>query len=155
MNFYCNPRCHLLDIHKVSEEHIGMVFEKAKGLVRKVTLELVYEVVDERTREIIQRIEDLGRKREEDFKYLNQKIDHQVDQLRSEIKRLDEKMDSQTGQLRLEIGQLRQEVKEETAQLRQEMNQLRQEMGQMRHEIVQINHRIDTVIQMLSDLLRR
>ena len=32
------------------------------------------------------------------------------------------------------------------------MNQLRQEI---RQEITQINHRIDTVIQMLSDLMRK
>ncbi len=125
-----------------------MVFERAKGLVRKVTLELVYEVVDERTKEIIQRIEELERKREEDFKYLNQKIDTQtgqlrgeIGQLRNEIKRLDEKIDNQTAQLRQEINLFRQEVKEEVNQLRQEMTQ--------------INHRIDTVIQMLSEILRR
>ncbi|MDQ7038749.1 MAG: hypothetical protein Q9N26_06075 [Aquificota bacterium] len=40
-----------------------MVFEKAKGVIRKVTLELVYEVVDERTKEIIRRIEEIERKR--------------------------------------------------------------------------------------------
>ncbi len=144
-----------LDIQEISEEHIGMVFERAKGLVRKVTLELVYEVVDERTKEIIQKIEELERRREEDFKYLNQKIDtqagqlrgemgqlrHEIGQLRNEIKRLDEKIDTQTAQLRQEMNQLRQEVKEETNQLRQ--------------DITQINHRIDTVIQMLSEILRK
>jgi len=125
-----------------------MVFERAKGLVREVSLELVYEVVDERTKEVIQRIEELERKREEDFKYLNQKIDTQtgqlrgeIGQLRNEIKRLDEKIDNQTAQLRQEMNLFRQEVKEETSQLRQ--------------EITQINHRIDTVIQMLSEILRR
>ena len=107
-----------------------MVFERAKGVIRKVTLELVYEVVDEKTKEIIQKIEELERKREEDFKYLNQKIDNQTAQLRQEI-----------GQLRNEIKRLDEKIDNQTAQLRQ--------------EIVQINHRIDTVIQMLSDLLRR
>ncbi|MDQ7081649.1 MAG: hypothetical protein Q9N34_00575 [Aquificota bacterium] len=32
---------------------------------------------------------------------------------------------------------------------------LRQEMGQLRQEMTQINHRIDTVIQMLSEVLRK
>ncbi len=81
-----------------------MVFERAKGVVRKVTLEVIYEVVDERTKEIIRRIDELERRREEDFGYLNQKIDTQT--------------------------------------------------GQLRQEITQINHRIDTVIQMLSEILR-
>ncbi len=99
-----------------------MVFERAKGIVRRVTLELVYEVVDERTKEIIHRIEELERKREEDFKYLNQKID------------------TQTNQLRQEMGQLRQEI----SQLNQKIDASQQ----------QLNQRIDTVIQMLSEILR-
>ncbi len=57
---------------------------------------------------ILYRIEELERKREDDFKYLNQRID-----------------------------------------------QLRQEMSQFRQEMSRINHRIDTVIQMLSDILRK
>ena len=89
-----------------------MVFERAKGMVRKVTFELVYDVVDERTKEIIHKIEEIDGKREEDFRYLNQRID-----------------------------QLRQELKGDIDRLRQEMSG--------------INRRIDTVIQMLSDIGRR
>jgi len=85
--------------------------EWAKGVVKKVTLELVYE-----------KLEKIERRQEEDFRYLNQKIDTQ-------------------------IGQIRQEIKEETGQLRQEMGQLRQEINQLRQEIAGINSRIDTLIQ--------
>ncbi len=128
-----------------------MVFERAKGIVRKVTLELVYEVVDERTKEIIYKIEELEKKREEDFKYLNQKIDTQTGQLRNEMGQLRNEM----GQLRGEIGQLRDEIKRLDEKIDNQTSQLRQEIGQLRNEMTQINHRIDTVIQMLSDILRK
>jgi len=113
-----------------------MVFERAKGVIRKVTLELVYEVVDERTKEILDRIERLERQREEDFRYLNQKIDTQI------------------GQVRQEISQLRQEIKRLDEKIDNQVNQLRQEMGQIRQEISQINQRLDTIIQMMVDILR-
>lgn len=65
--------------------------------IKKVTLELVYQVVDERTKEIITAIEDIRKKQEDDFRYLVQKIDNDVGQLRTEvkddIKRLDGKID--------------------------------------------------------------
>ncbi|MBM4065577.1 MAG: hypothetical protein FJ266_08045 [Planctomycetes bacterium] len=43
--------------------------------VKKVTLELIYQVVDERTKELATKIEELKKKQEEDFRYLVQKID--------------------------------------------------------------------------------
>ncbi len=110
--------------------------EKAKGFVKKVTLEMVYEVVDERTKEILERIRKIEERQEEDFRYLNQKID------------------TQTGQVRNEMGQLRQEI----GQLRQEMTQMREEFKTEIHrldeKIDRMNQRIDTVIQMLSEIMR-
>lgn len=64
-----------------------MMIERAKGVIREVTLELVYEVVDERTKEILEKIEKVERKQEEDFRYLNQRIDN-----------LNEKINNQVGQ---------------------------------------------------------
>lgn len=65
--------------------------------IKKVTLELVYQVVDERTKEIITAIEDIRKKQEDDFRYLVQKIDNDIGQLGTEvkddIKRLDGKID--------------------------------------------------------------
>lgn len=89
--------------------------------LKKVTLELVYQVVDERTTEIVSEIKEIKKRQEDDFRYLIQKIDTDIGQLRSEVKN--------------EIGQLKNEVKGE-------ISQLRTEIGAM-------NQRIDTVIQML------
>ncbi len=112
--------------------------EWTKGIVKKITLEVVYDIVDERTKDIYRKLEKIEERQESDFKYLNQKIDQ-----------LNQKVDIQIGQLRQEvreeINQLRQEVKEDINQLRQEMNQLRQEMNG-------INQRIDVLIQMVANL---
>ncbi|MFN3135583.1 MAG: hypothetical protein ACK44H_08445 [Candidatus Kryptonium sp.] len=106
--------------------------------IKKVTLELIYEVVDERTKSILEVVNEIKRRQEEDFRYLNNKIDTQI------------------GQLRQEMGQLRQEMGQEIGQLRQEMGQLRQEIAQLNQkvdsQIAQLNQRIDTVIQLLIDL---
>ncbi len=97
--------------------------EWTKGLVKKVTLEIVYEIVDERTKDIYRKLERIEERQEEDFKYLNQKIDQ-----------LNQKID-------IQIGQLRQEVKEEIGQLRQELDR--------------INQRLDTIMQVLMDIVRK
>ncbi|MEK7768068.1 MAG: hypothetical protein AAB368_17700 [bacterium] len=52
-----------------------------KTAVKKVTLELIYEVVDERTGEISQRLDRVER----DLKELDQKIDKRFDALNSRI----------------------------------------------------------------------
>ncbi|WP_347275128.1 hypothetical protein [Candidatus Kuenenia sp.] len=80
-----------------------MVKEYITSAIKKVTLELIYQVVDERTEEIIAKIDDVKKRQEDDFRYLIQKIDTDVGQLRSEIK-------GEIGQLRSEIGQLRSEI---------------------------------------------
>ena len=46
--------------------------------IKKATLELVCQVVDERTKEIIVAIEDIRKKQEDDFRYLVQKIDSDI-----------------------------------------------------------------------------
>ncbi len=108
--------------------------EWTKGIVKKITLEVIYDIVDERTRDIYRKLEKIGERQESDFKYLNQKIDQ-----------LNQKVDIQIGQLRQEmreeIGQLRQEVKEEASQLRQELDR--------------INQRLDTIMQVLMDIVRK
>ncbi|WP_457601399.1 hypothetical protein [Hydrogenivirga sp.] len=94
--------------------------------MRKVTLELVYEVVEERSGELKEAIDKLSERQDMDFRYLNDKIDRVAAELRGEI-----------GQLRQEIGQLR------------------QEMDRLDGKIDRVNQRIDTLIQMLSELMRK
>ena len=62
------------------------MFERAKGIVRKVTLEVIYEVVEERSREIYEKLEKIERRQEEDLRYLSQRIDTVI-QMLSEIMR--------------------------------------------------------------------
>ena len=119
--------------------------EWTKGLIKKVTLEVVYDIVDERTKEIYSKLERIERRQEEDFKYLNQKIDQLNQKVDIQIGQLRQETREEIGQLRQEINQLRQETKEEIGRLRQEINQVRQELDR-------INQRIDVLIQMVANL---
>ena len=101
-----------------------MVKEFLKTAIKKVTLELIYQAVDERTEEIIAVVNDIKKRQEDDFRYLIQKIDTDIGQLRIEVKN--------------EINQLKSEVESRTNQLRVSIDQL--------------NQRIDTVIQLLVNI---
>lgn len=120
-----------------------------KHTLKKVTLELVYQVVDERTTEIVSEIKEIKKRQEDDFRYLAQKIDTEAGQLRSEIGQLRNDFKSEVGQLRTEfkneVGQLR-------AELRQLRNEVKAEISQLRTEVGAINQRIDTIIQMLMTI---
>lgn len=98
--------------------------EVIKTAIRKVTLELIYQAVDERTEEIVTKVDEIKKKQEDDFRYLIQRIDANTDSLRSEVKG--------------EIGQLRTEVKDDIKRLDGKIDQL--------------NQRIDTIIQMLMTI---
>ena len=76
-----------------------MVKEFFTSAIKKVTLELIYQVVDERTEEIMTKIDEVKKRQEDDFRHLVQKIDTDIGNVRSEI-----------GQLRGEIGQLNQRI---------------------------------------------
>ncbi len=82
--------------------------EMIKTAIKKVTLELIYQVVDERTDEIITKVDEIKKKQEDDFRYLIQK------------------MDTDTGNVRGEIGQLRTEVKDDIKRLDGKIDQLNQ-----------------------------
>ncbi len=60
-----------------------------KGLItpaiKKVTLELVYKVVDERTEQIMDKLEEGRKRQEDDFRYIVQKMDNDIGQLRTEV----------------------------------------------------------------------
>ncbi len=79
-------------------------------------MEMVYEVVDERTKEILERIRKVEERQEEDFRYLNQKIDTQIGQVRNEM-----------GQLRQEMTQMREEFKSEIHRLDEKIDRMNQE----------------------------
>ncbi|MCR4321758.1 MAG: hypothetical protein NUV74_15645 [Candidatus Brocadiaceae bacterium] len=101
--------------------------ELIKSALKKVTLEMIYQVVEEKTEDIITLASDIKKKQEDDFRYLIQKIDTDI------------------GNVRNEMNQFRNEVKNE-------IGQLRGEIGQLRGEMSQLNQRIDTIIQMLVNI---
>lgn len=82
--------------------------EMIKTAIKKVTLELIYQVVDERTEEVLTKVGEIKKKQEDDFRYLIQK------------------MDTDTGNVRGEIGQLRTEVKDDIKRLDGKIDQLNQ-----------------------------
>jgi hypothetical protein len=49
--------------------------ELATKIIKKVSLEIIYDAVEERTEEIKSGMEELKRRQEEDFRYLNKRID--------------------------------------------------------------------------------
>lgn len=101
--------------------------ELIKSALKKVTLEMIYQVVEEKTEDIITLVSYIKKKQEDDFRYLIQKIDTDI------------------GNVRSEMNQFRNEVKNE-------IGQLRGEIGQLRGEMSQLNQRIDTIIQMLVNI---
>ncbi len=113
-----------------------------KSALKKVTLEMIYQVVDEKTEDIITVVNDIKKRQEDDFRYIIQKIDNDIGQLRTEVK-------NDIGQLKGEMHQFRNEVKNEIDQLRTEV---KNEIGQLRQEMSQLNQRIDTIIQMLVNI---
>ncbi len=123
--------------------------EWTKGIVKKITLEVIYDIVDERTRDIYRKLEKIEERQESDFKYLNQKIDQLNQKVDIQIGQLRQEMKEDVGQFRQEMNQLRQEVKEEISQLRQEV---KEEVGNLKKDIDRINQRIDVLIQMVANL---
>ncbi len=67
---------------------------------------MIYQVVDERTEEIITKVDEIKKKQEEDFRYLVQKIDSEIGNVRGEIGNVRGEM----GQLRNDISQLNQRI---------------------------------------------
>lgn len=136
-----------------------MVKGIATSAIKKVTLELIYQVVNERTEELKEEIGEIREKtdkiiakQEADFRYLVQKIDTDIGGVRSEIGQLRSEIKGEMGQLRSEVKAEIGGIKGDIGQLRSEIGQLRGEMGQLRGEMGQINQRIDTVIQMLVSI---
>jgi|GEM_PF-3086240 len=110
----------------------GIATATAKA-IKEITLKDIYEAIEH------------GKQRQEDdFRYLNQRIDN-----------LSQKIDYEIGQIRQEMGQFRQEI----GQLRQEMGQFRQEIGQVRQEMGQIRQetslRLDNITQLLLQIGQR
>ncbi|MBF8278544.1 MAG: hypothetical protein HW390_3617 [Candidatus Brocadiaceae bacterium] len=95
-----------------------MVKEFITSAVKKVTLDLIYQVVDERTENILDKVEEVKKQQKEDFRYLVQKLDTDTANLRNEFGQFKGEVKDEFSQLRNEFGQFKSEVKGEFSQLR-------------------------------------
>ena len=84
--------------------------ELVKSALKKVTLEMIYQVVEEKTEDIITLASDIKKKQEDDFRYLIQKIDTDIGNVRSEVKNEISQLRGEIGQLRGEMSQLNQRI---------------------------------------------
>jgi chromosome segregation ATPase len=107
--------------------------EVIKNVARKVTLELVYEVIDERTRE----------------------LKAEIGAVRTELKA---EMESSRAELKAEIGAVRTDLKGELSDFGGEIGGLKGEIKELRqtmdHHYSQINGRIDQLYHLYAEFLR-
>jgi tetrahydromethanopterin S-methyltransferase subunit G len=94
----------------------------------------IYALIDERADEAKQH-------REENFRYLNNKIDSLGQRLDARIDAVDQKVDSLAERIDNRMDALDKKIDTQIGLLRQEMGQ--------------VNQRLDTVIQMLMDMNRQ
>jgi hypothetical protein len=63
--------------------------ELATKIIKKISLEVIYDTVDERTIDIRADIAELKRRQEEDFRYTNQRIDALSQKIDAQGQRID------------------------------------------------------------------
>lgn len=81
-----------------------------KDFVRKVTLEFVYDVIDERTKEIRDDIEQLQIEQKDDFKALTARIDQvnsRIDNLQNQMTNLQNQMTNRLDQIMQMLADLK------------------------------------------------
>jgi len=101
--------------------------EAVKGIIKKVTLEMVYEIVDQRTTEIK---DDLNRR----FQEANEKMRDLKEDTNRRFQEVNQKIEDLKG----DTNRRFQEVHETLNEIKDELRELRAEM---RH----INQRLDTI----------
>ena len=96
----------------------------ATRIIKKVSLEVIYEAIEERTAEIKRDIAELQNKQEADFRYLNTQINQKVDQVNQRLDQINHRIDQKVDALEQKINT----------------------------QIGQVNQRLDTIMQMLVEL---
>jgi len=87
-----------------------------KHIVKKVTLELIYQVVDERTRELKEDLRSLRQEYKEDIKSINSPID----------------------QIHARLDQMRQDTREDIKSLNSRIDQIHTRLDQIMHMLTEI-----------------
>ena len=125
-----------------------MIQETAKRIFKKVTLELIYDVVEERTKEL-----------KEDIRELDEKIDERTKELNAKIEKLDEKIDERTKELNAKIEKLDEKIEERTKELKEDIRELDKKIEErtkeLKDEIRATNNRIETVTTRMETINAR
>jgi uncharacterized coiled-coil DUF342 family protein len=141
------------------------IAKKAYGMIKgaghsfkRATLGDIYTLIETRADEARQH-------REENFRYLNTRIDTQIGDVRQEIGLVRQEI----GTVRQEIGAVRQEigavnhridtlgqkVDDQIKEVRQEIKEVRQEIGSVRQELSNRLDTITSIMQVLVDLSKQ
>jgi len=115
--------------------------ELANRIIKKISLEIIYEAIEERTAEIKRDIAELKNKQEADFRYLNT----QIGQVRQEISQINQRVDQINQRVDQKVDALEQKVDTQIGQLNQKIDT----------QIGQVNQRLDTIMQMLVELSKQ
>ena len=106
-----------------------------KEQLAKATAQAIKEIT---LKDIYDAIGQVKQRQEEDFRYLNQRIDS-----------LNQKVDSEVSQVRQEVGQVRQEIGQVHQRIDTLSGQLNSLSGQLNSVSSQLNARLDTIIQLI------
>jgi len=122
--------------------------ELANRIIKKISLEIIYEAIEERTAEIKRDIAELKNKQEADFRYLNT----QIGQVRQEISQINQRVD----QINQRVDQINQRIDQKVDALEQKVDtQIGQLNQKIDTQIGQVNQRLDTIMQMLVELSKQ
>jgi len=126
--------------------------KKAYGIVKgaghtfkRVTLGDIYSLIETRA-------DEAKGHREENFRYLNTKIDTQIGEVRQEIGSIRQEI----GAVNQRVDSLGQKIDTQVGQLRQEMNNRMDSLDRkIDSQIGEVNKRLDTIMQILFDLSKQ
>ncbi len=139
--------------------------------IKKITLEMIYKIVEERTEDLYNELQDikeqlkkLNDKRENDHRYFSERIDKNTQDVRMDVAQLRVSTEQKFDEVHKEIAQLRESTeqkfdvfRESTEQkfntfrdsIEQKFNDLRNEV---KTEIWALNQRIDTIMTILINM---
>ncbi len=139
--------------------------------IKKITLEMIYKIVEERTEDLYNELQDikeqlkkLNDKRENDHRYFSERIDKNTQDVRMDVAQLRVSTEQKFDEVHKEIAQLRESTeqkfdvfRESTEQkfntfrdsIEQKFNDLRNEV---KTEIRALNQRIDTIMTILINM---
>jgi len=128
------------------------IAKKAYGIIKagghsfkRATLGDIYTLIDERSNEAREH-------REENFRYLNTRIDSQVGEVRQELGKVTQRIDTLADRMDNRIDILSQKIDDQIGKVNQRIDTLGQKMDD---QIGKVNQRLDSIMQILIDLSKQ